>query len=57
MIDLSQFLTAEEQRNIAAAFDRNGFGNITAVFESLDGKWNTASYDLSRGHEWKRVAT
>ena len=36
-IELSRFLTDEEQKKIAAAFDRNGFGNLTAVFESLGG--------------------
>ena len=36
-IDLNRFLTADEQTRIAAAFDRNGFGNLTAVFESLGG--------------------
>ena len=36
-IDLSRFLTAEEQARIAVAFERNGFGNLSAVFESLGG--------------------
>ena len=36
-VELSRFLSDEEQKKIAAAFDRNGFGNITAVFESLGG--------------------
>ena len=36
-IELGRFLTADEQTKIAAAFDRNGFGNLTAVFESLGG--------------------
>jgi hypothetical protein len=34
---LSRFLSDEEQKKIAVVFDRNGFGNITAVFESLGG--------------------
>ncbi len=36
-IELGRFLTDEEQKKIAAAFDRNGFGSLTAVFESLGG--------------------
>ncbi len=36
-VDLGRFLTDEEQKKIAAAFDRNGFGNLVAVFESLGG--------------------
>ena len=36
-VELSRFLTAEEQGRIAVAFERNGWGNITAVFESLGG--------------------
>ncbi len=36
-VELGRFLTADEQGRIAAAFERNGFGNITAVFESLGG--------------------
>jgi ATP-dependent DNA helicase RecQ len=36
-VELNRFLSGEEQKKIAAAFERNGFGNITAVFESLGG--------------------
>jgi ATP-dependent DNA helicase RecQ len=36
-VELSRFLSEEEQKKIGAAFDRNGFGSITAVFESLGG--------------------
>ena len=34
---LERIFDGEEQKQIAAAFDRNGFGNLTAVFESLGG--------------------
>jgi ATP-dependent DNA helicase RecQ len=37
-VDLNQFFTDAEQKQIAAAFDRKSFGSLTAVFESLDGK-------------------
>ena len=36
-VDLGKFFSAEEKPRVAAAFDRNGFGNITAVFDSLGG--------------------
>ncbi len=36
-VDMERFFTAEELKKVAAAFDRNGFGNLTTVFESLGG--------------------
>ena len=36
-VELGRFLNTAEQKKIAAAFERNGRGNITAVFESLGG--------------------
>jgi ATP-dependent DNA helicase RecQ len=36
-VDLDKFFTADEQKQIAAAFDRKGFGGMTAIFESLGG--------------------
>jgi ATP-dependent DNA helicase RecQ len=36
-VELNRFLSGEEQKQIATAFGRHGFGNITAVFESLGG--------------------
>jgi hypothetical protein len=36
-VELERFFTAGEKQNVAAAFDRNGFGNLTAVFDSLGG--------------------
>ena len=37
-VELERFFTAEEKQKVAAAFSRNGFANITAVFEALGGK-------------------
>jgi ATP-dependent DNA helicase RecQ len=37
-VDLEKFFTAEENNKVAAAFDRNGYGNIVGVFESLGGQ-------------------
>ncbi len=39
-IELHQFLNAEEQKEIAAAFSKFGFGNITGVKESLGDKFD-----------------
>jgi len=36
-VELKRFFTDTEQQKIAVAFERNGFGNLTAVFESLGG--------------------
>jgi ATP-dependent DNA helicase RecQ len=36
-VALENFFTAEEQAKIATAFDRKGFGSLTAIFESLGG--------------------
>jgi ATP-dependent DNA helicase RecQ len=36
-VDLQKFFTVAELAEVAAAFNRNGFGNITAVFDSLGG--------------------
>ncbi len=36
-VDMSRFFTDAEQAKAAAAFERNGPGNLTAVFESLGG--------------------
>ncbi len=44
-IDLNQFLTPEEQREIAAAFQSLGFNSLSAVFESLGGRFD---YDRLR---------
>jgi ATP-dependent DNA helicase RecQ len=36
-VELSRFFTDTEQKKVAAAFERNGPANLTAVFESLGG--------------------
>ena len=38
-VDLNQLLTAEAQRDIAAAFAKYGFGNLSGVIESLGGRY------------------
>ena len=37
-VDLEKFFTAELKAKVAAAFDRNGFGNLVSVFEYLGGE-------------------
>jgi ATP-dependent DNA helicase RecQ len=37
-VELEQFLTADEQRKIAAAFESKGYGNLVGVFEALGGQ-------------------
>jgi ATP-dependent DNA helicase RecQ len=37
-VDLQKFFTVAELAEVAAAFNRNGFGSLGAVFESLGGK-------------------
>ena len=36
-VDLNRFLTPAQQTKVAAAIDRHGAGNLTAVFETLGG--------------------
>ena len=38
-VDVNSLVSAEARRDIAAAFDRHGFGNLTGVVESLGGKY------------------
>jgi len=37
LVQLERFFSVGEKEKVAAAFDRNGFGNLTAVFDSLGG--------------------
>jgi ATP-dependent DNA helicase RecQ len=37
-VDLGKFFTAELKTKVAAAFERNGFGNLVGVFEALGGE-------------------
>ena len=39
-LDVNQFLNADEQKEIAAAFARIGFGNLTGVREALGNKFD-----------------
>ena len=39
-VDLNQLLSAEVQREIAAAFAKYGFGNLSGVIESLGGRYH-----------------
>ena len=48
-IDLNQFFTAEEQQEVAAAFKTIGFGSLSAVFESLGGRYEYGRLRLFRG--------
>ena len=47
-IELNRFLTAEQQGEVAAAFSRIGFGNLTGVFESLGGRYDYGRLRLVR---------
>ncbi len=38
-VELGRLLNAEAQREIAAAFERNGFGNLVGAVESLGGRY------------------
>ena len=47
-VDLSGFLTVEEQREIAAAFGKIGFTALGPVFESLAGRYDYGQLKLMR---------
>jgi ATP-dependent DNA helicase RecQ len=47
-VDLSRFLTGQEQQEIAAAFARTGYANLTAPFELLSGKFDFDQLRLYR---------
>jgi ATP-dependent DNA helicase RecQ len=47
-IDLNQFFTAEQQREVAAAFKSIGPGSLSAVFESLGGRYEYGRLRLFR---------
>ncbi len=53
-IDLNRFLTAAQQQEIAAAFARSGFGNLTGVFEALGGKFEHGLLRLYRAAQPRR---
>jgi ATP-dependent DNA helicase RecQ len=47
-IDLSQFFTPEQQREVAAAFQQRGLGSLSPVFESLGGRYDYGRLRLFR---------
>ena len=47
-IDLDRILSAEGQRQIGAAFEKLGAGNLTGVHEALDGKFDFGLLRLCR---------
>jgi ATP-dependent DNA helicase RecQ len=47
-VDLRQFLTAEQQQEISHAFQKNGFGSLGPVFESLGGRYDYGRLKLVR---------
>jgi hypothetical protein len=55
-MDLAQFFSAAEQEQIAAAFAKCGFGNLTGVHESLGGKFDFGALRVFRaGSNRERV--
>jgi ATP-dependent DNA helicase RecQ len=47
-IDVGQFLTAQDQEEIARAFEKSGFGNLTGAHEALGGRFNHGLLRLFR---------
>jgi ATP-dependent DNA helicase RecQ len=47
-LDLSPFFTAEQKREVAAAFDKLGMAGLTEVFESLGGRYDYHRLRLAR---------
>ena len=47
-IDLNQFFTPEQQGEVAAAFKKTGAAGLTAVFESLGGRFDYGRLRLFR---------
>jgi ATP-dependent DNA helicase RecQ len=47
-LDLAQFFSAAEQEQIAGAFAKSGFGNLTGVHEMLDGKFDFGALRVFR---------
>jgi ATP-dependent DNA helicase RecQ len=51
-IDLDQFFTAEQQQELAAAFNRLGSGSLSSAFEALGGRyeyWQLRLFRAARG--------
>ncbi len=47
-IDVNSLVSAGAQQDIAAAFERHGFGNLGGVVESLGGKYSYGECRLVR---------
>jgi ATP-dependent DNA helicase RecQ len=47
-VDLRQFLTSEQEREISDAFQKNGFGSLGIIFESLGGRYEYGRLKLVR---------
>ena len=47
-LDVNSLVSAEARRDIAAAFDRHGFGNLTGVVESLGGRYDYSQCRIVR---------
>ena len=47
-VDVNQFLTPEEQREIASAFGKSGFATLSPVFASLGGRFDYGQLKLVR---------
>src|SRR5439155_1691449 len=47
-VDVNQFLTPEEQREIASAFGKSGFATLSPVFASLGGRFDYGRLKLVR---------
>jgi ATP-dependent DNA helicase RecQ len=47
-LDLNQFLTLEDQHEIAAAFRKNGFQSLSLVLEALGGRYDYGRLKLMR---------
>jgi ATP-dependent DNA helicase RecQ len=47
-IDVAQFMTVQEQEDIAKAFEKSGFGNLTGAHEMLGGKFDFGMLRLAR---------
>ena len=47
-LDLGSFFTAEEKREVAAAFKTSGLGSLSVVFEGLGGRYDYNRLRLAR---------
>ena len=50
-MDLAQFFSAAEQEQIAAAFTKCGFGNLTGMHQALGGQFDFGALRVFRASE------